>query len=141
MLRAAIEACVPELTDDPDEMIQQEWSGLCYTAAKRWVSPAKNADWVLVHGTVLSERVGKRVNHAWCEHDGRVVDLTLPVGMRIIEREEYYRITARSQQSVFVRGCHRDESQDRPRWTLGRIRAIEGVMPRYPAARINPSFS
>ena len=75
MLRAAIEACVPELTDDPDEMIQQEWSGLCYTAAKRWVSPAKNADWVLVHGTVFSKRLGKRVDHAWCEHDDRVVDL------------------------------------------------------------------
>ena len=60
MLRASIDACVPELTDDPDEMLQQEWSGLCYTAAKRWVCPVKNADWVLVHGTVLSERVGKR---------------------------------------------------------------------------------
>ena len=74
-------------------MLKQEWSGLCYTAAKRWVSPVKNADWVLVHGTVLSERVGKRVDHAWCEREDRVVDLTLPVGMRIVEREEYYRIT------------------------------------------------
>ena len=93
MLRAAIDACVPELTDDPDEMLQQEWSGLCYTAAKRWVCPVKNADWVLVHGTVLSERVGRRVNHAWCEHDDRVVDLTMPVGSRYFAREDYYRIT------------------------------------------------
>jgi hypothetical protein len=84
---------VPELTDDPDEMLLQQWSGLCYTAAKRWVCPVKNADWGLVHGTVLSERVGKRVNHAWCERDDQIVDLTLPVGMRIVEREEYYRIT------------------------------------------------
>ena len=32
-------------------------------------------------------------SHAWCEREDQVVDLTLPVGMRIVEREEYYRIT------------------------------------------------
>ncbi len=101
MLRAAIDVCVPELTDNPDELLQQEWSGLCYTAAKRWVSLVKNTDWVLVHGTVWSERVGKRVNHAWCERNDQVVDLTLPVGMRIIEREEYYQITQPEVSKVY----------------------------------------
>ncbi|MHC2069756.1 hypothetical protein ACYFX5_19975 [Bremerella sp. T1] len=90
MLRAAVEACIPELTDDPSEMLRQNWSGLCFTAAKRWVCPVENSDWNLVHGFVFSERLGKRVAHAWCEHDDRVVDLTLPVGSRILDRELYY---------------------------------------------------
>ena len=92
MLRAAIDACVPASTDDPDEMILQDWGGLCYTAALRWVGASANSDWVLVHGEVGDEKVSGRVKHAWCEHDDRVVDLTMPDAMRIIERAEYYRI-------------------------------------------------
>jgi hypothetical protein len=73
MLRAAIGACVPELTDDPDEMLQQEWSGLCYTAAKRWVIPVENANWVLVHGTVYSKRLGARVNRQYARRQPALV--------------------------------------------------------------------
>ncbi|QDT48910.1 Alpha/beta hydrolase family protein [Symmachiella dynata] len=92
MLRSAIDACIPEWTDNPDILLQQEWSGLCYTAAKRWVGSVQNEDWVLVHGTVMSKRVGRRVEHAWCERDDQVVDLTLRVGMRFVEIDEYFRI-------------------------------------------------
>jgi len=92
MLRAAIDACVPESTDDPDEMLLQDWGGLCYTAALRWGGAPANADWVLVHGEVGDEKVGRRVKHAWCEHDDGVVDLTMPDAMRVFAREEYYRI-------------------------------------------------
>ncbi len=42
------------------------------------------------HGTVLSEKVSKRIEHAWCERDEWVVDLAMPVGARIIEQELYY---------------------------------------------------
>ena len=92
MLRAAIEACVPESTDDPDEMLLQDWGGLCYTAALRWVSASANADWMLVHGEVGDNKVGRRVKHAWCEHDDRVVDLTMPDAMRMFARVDYYRM-------------------------------------------------
>ncbi len=92
MLRATIESCIPESTDDPDEMLLQDWGGLCYTAALRWVGASANADRVLVHGEVGDEKVSGRVKHGWCEHDDRVVDLTMPDALRIFERAEYYRI-------------------------------------------------
>ena len=82
--------------DEPDDeeldILEMDWEGLCYTGAIRWVSEAKERDWVLVHGTVLSARVGKRIEHAWCESGEVVVDLAMPVGLRIIERERYYRV-------------------------------------------------
>lgn len=101
MLRACVEACVPEWTDDPSELLEQEWRGLCYSAAMRWITVAKDFDWVVIHGTVLSNKVGKRIAHAWCEHGSRVVDLTLPVGSRIVERDEYYRITQPEISKVY----------------------------------------
>ena len=82
--------------DEPDDeeldILEMDWEGLCYTGAIRWASEAKERDWVLVHGTVLSARVGKRIEHAWCESGEVVVDLAMPVGLRIIERERYYRV-------------------------------------------------
>ena len=54
------------------------------------VTVAKDFDWHVVHGTVLSEKVGKRIDHAWCERGKIVVDLAQPVGLRVIERERYY---------------------------------------------------
>ena len=39
----------------------------------------------------MSEKVGKRIDHAWCERGDMVVDFAMPVGSRIIEREQYYR--------------------------------------------------
>ncbi|WP_417384178.1 alpha/beta hydrolase [Gimesia sp.] len=92
MLGAAIESCIPSSTDDPEEMLQQEWAGLCYTASVRWVTRPLNSDWVLVHGKVGRESVRKRVDHAWCELDDQVVDLTMSLGNRRFDREEYYRI-------------------------------------------------
>ena len=84
-----------------DDLLERDWEGLCYTAAFRWVR--ENEDWALVHGTVLSEKVGKRIEHAWCERGEWVVDLAMPVGSRIIERERYYRVDATGgQQEVFV---------------------------------------
>ena len=75
---------------EEQDILEMEWEGLCYTGAIRWASEAKERDWVLVHGTVLSARVGKRIEHAWCECGELVVDLAMPVGLRIIEREQYY---------------------------------------------------
>jgi hypothetical protein len=46
----------------------------------------------VVHGTVLSEKAGKQIEHAWCERGEWVVDLAMPVGARVIERERYYRV-------------------------------------------------
>ena len=89
-----LEACLigedePSLEED---ILEKDWTGLCYTAALRWAGEAEERDWLVVHGTVLSERVGKRIEHAWCERGETVVDLALPVGTRIVEREQYYRV-------------------------------------------------
>ena len=91
MLEACFDACIPEWSDSESELLQQEWSGLCYSAAMRWITAVKEFDWTVVHGTVVSEKVGKRIEHAWCERGDMVVDLAMPVGSRIIEREQYYR--------------------------------------------------
>lgn len=93
-LEMMLEACV---LDDGDEPIQEEdplerdWTGLCYTAALRWAREADDGAWVVVHGTVWSDVLGKRIEHAWCELEEVIVDLALPVGSRIIERDRYYR--------------------------------------------------
>jgi hypothetical protein len=55
-----------------------------------WASGAEE-DWLVVHGTVWSDRLGKRIEHAWCERGGFVVDLALPVGQRIVAKETYYK--------------------------------------------------
>ena len=81
------------INDTPEDLLEQDWSGDCFGAAMAWVTAAEEDDWLVVHGTVLSERVGKRIEHAWCERDRFVVDLAMPVGSRIIEREQYYRVT------------------------------------------------
>ena len=78
------------IPDYEGEILEQDWEGLCYTGAFRWATESNERDWVLVHGTVLSERVGKRIEHAWCERDEVIVDLAMPIGARIIEREKYY---------------------------------------------------
>jgi hypothetical protein len=91
LLRACVDACVPDWSDSEEELLQQDWGGLCHTAALRWVTVAKAVDRVVVHGTVWSEKVRRRIDHAWCERGEVVVDLAMPVGSRVIERQRYYR--------------------------------------------------
>lgn len=91
VMLASVEACVPQM-DDTDDLLEQDWTGDCYGAALAWITAAEEDDWIVLHGTVLSGRVGKRIEHAWCERDRFVVDLAMPVGSRIIEREQYYRV-------------------------------------------------
>jgi hypothetical protein len=94
-LRLMLEACSDDhaqVVADKEDLLGQDWTGLCYTAALRWVRKAEDQDWTVVHGTVLSERAGNRIEHAWCERGNLVVDLAMPVGARIIERERYYRV-------------------------------------------------
>src|SRR3954447_22044275 len=38
MLRACLNSCVPDWPDTEEEALRQEWGGLCYTAAMRWVT-------------------------------------------------------------------------------------------------------
>jgi hypothetical protein len=96
-LEMMLEACAddddePVASDDEDDILERDWSGLCYTAVLRWARAAERRDWSVVHGTVLSAKVGKRIEHAWCERGELVVDLAMPVGARIIKREAYYRV-------------------------------------------------
>jgi hypothetical protein len=96
-LEAMLEACLVDDEDEaPDEeaddILERDWTGLCYTAALRWAREAEERDWLVVHGTVLSERGGKRIEHAWCERGDVVVDLALPAVARVIGRERYYRV-------------------------------------------------
>ncbi len=90
-----LEACgggddEPVEEDSDKDLLERDWAGLCYTAALRWIR--ENPDCVLVHGSVLSEKLDKRIDHAWCEGNEIVIDLAMPVGARIIEREQYYRV-------------------------------------------------
>lgn len=95
-LEMMLEACQLDADDEPttdeEEILERDWTGLCYTAALRWARDAEEQDWVVVHGSVLSELAGKRIDHAWCERGEFVVDLAMPIGSRIIERERYYRV-------------------------------------------------
>ena len=86
-------ACRMDDDDDDEggEILAQDWTGLCYTAALRWAGEAESRNWIVVHGTVWSDTAGKRIEHAWCELEEIVVDLSLPVGSRIIDRQRYYR--------------------------------------------------
>lgn len=81
-----------QLSDMPEDLLQQDWAGYCYDAALSWVSTIKEPDWFVVHGTVVSVRVGRRIDHAWCEQRDVVVDLAMPAGMKIIQRDQYYRL-------------------------------------------------
>jgi hypothetical protein len=94
-LELMLEACRiddDDKTDFANDILERDWTGLCYTAAIGWVKLDENQDWCLFHGTVLSEKVGMRIQHAWCERGELVLDLAMPVGSRIIEREHYYRV-------------------------------------------------
>jgi hypothetical protein len=91
-LEIMLEACgMGEAEEDEEEpdILEQDWTGLCYTAALTWAKDAEE-DWLVVHGTVWSDTAGKRIEHAWCERAVFVVDLTLPVGSRIVSKETYY---------------------------------------------------
>jgi hypothetical protein len=79
----------PVWCDTIEELLQQSWTGLCYSAALRWITVAYDSDCMLVHGTVVSG--SNRFKHAWCESGNAVIDLVLPVGSQRVEREQYYR--------------------------------------------------
>jgi hypothetical protein len=108
-LETMLEACLDddddvepvEDGDDDEDILQRDWTGLCYTAAYKWVRILDNRDWKLVHGSVLSVSDGRRVNHAWCERDDVVLDLARPVGARIVERKLYYRLVQPEISKVY----------------------------------------
>lgn len=112
-LETMLEACLVEdeegeaqaqdesLEDDEESLLEQDWTGLCYTAVLKWVGASESRDWVVVHGTVLNDQAGKRIDHAWCERGEVVVDLARPVGARIIERQQYYRVVQPHVQKVY----------------------------------------
>jgi hypothetical protein len=50
--------------DEGDDLLEGDWTGRCYEAALRWVREADDPDWMVVHGTVLSAKAGKRIEHA-----------------------------------------------------------------------------
>ncbi len=92
-----------DFEEEPVDILKRDWTGLCYTATLRWIQDAEDRDWVVVHGSVLSEKVGKRIQHAWCERGDFVVDLAMPVGSRIVERETYYRAVKPEVSKVYSR--------------------------------------
>lgn len=92
-----LEACASdddELTEGEtsEDLLEQDWTGECYRAAINWVRVAEEADWVVVHGTILVDISGKRIDHAWCERGEIIVDLARPIGSRMIERKQFYRV-------------------------------------------------
>lgn len=106
-LETMLEACFVDDEDEAadeevDDILERDWTGLCYTAALRWAREAEDDGWVVVHGTVLSEKTGKRIDHAWCERGELVVDLAMPVGARVIERERYYRVVQPEVRKVYT---------------------------------------
>ena len=103
-LELMLHACIVDDDDDvqeePADILQKDWTGLCYTAALRWASDAEE-DWLVLHGTVWSDQLGKRIEHAWCERDAFVVDLALPVGTKIMSKEAYYRAAKPEVSKVY----------------------------------------
>lgn len=94
-LELMLEACLVDDEDaieDEKAILQRDWTGLCYSAVLQWAVTTEDRDWVIVHGTVISYKEGKRIDHAWCERGEIVIDLVMPVGSRIIERQQYYRV-------------------------------------------------
>ncbi len=90
-LQAMQDACLDLAWSEKEQkLLESNWSGLCYTAALRWVADANMTNWQLVHGTVFSGALEKRIEHAWCERFGMVVDLTMPVGSRVVSRATFY---------------------------------------------------
>jgi len=79
----------PSLIEQDEDILEKDWAGLCYTAALTWAKEAEE-EWIVVHGSVWSDQLGKRIKHAWCERGRFVVDLAMPVGARIIHRDQYY---------------------------------------------------
>lgn len=117
-LELMLEACqIGEVgpTEEATNILHQDWSGHCYQAALEWMREADEEDWILVHGTVMSERVGKRIDHAWCERGDFVIDLAMPLDARLVNREQYYRVlepevsnryTKLEALLLSVRNCH-----------------------------------
>ncbi len=86
-----LHGCLPEWNDEQKAVLQQEWDGLCYSATMRWIKATKDSDWQVVHGTVFSGELEKRIEHAWCERGDVIVDLAMHPKVRIINRYTYYR--------------------------------------------------
>lgn len=102
-LEIMLEACgMSEAEEDEDEpdILEQDWTGLCYTAVLAWVRES-DEDWLVVHGTVWSEELEKRIDHAWCERKDFVVEMTLPVEHRIIAKDTYYRTTKPEVRKIY----------------------------------------
>jgi hypothetical protein len=97
-LETMLKACVFE---DEDDILEKDWTGQCYTAAFAWLNEVEETDWVLVHGTVLSNNEKQRIEHAWCERGDVVVDLARPIGARLVEKEEYYRLARPEVHKVY----------------------------------------
>lgn len=92
MLDACFKLCLPEWSDEQKQLLEKDWEALCYEAAFQWVKAAKELDWQVVHGTVYSGELEKRIEHAWAERGDVVVDLTAHPRVRIIDRHSYYRV-------------------------------------------------
>lgn len=91
MFDACFKACLPEWSDEQKQLLQENWDAQCYPASLRWITATNESDWKVVHGTVFSGLLEKRIDHAWCERGDIIVDLTLPVEVRVSERGHYYR--------------------------------------------------
>lgn len=58
----------------------------------RWITATKDSGWQLVHETVISGQLEKRIEHASCERGDVVVDLAMRSVARVIGRGQYYRV-------------------------------------------------
>ena len=123
----------PFRPDTQQDLLTQDFTGDCYRAAYSWASASRGQGWTVVHGTVMSERTGKRMNHAWCERGEDVMDLAMPVGMRDFKRDKYYEIlepevskrySAHHAVFLFLRNRHYgpwEESEQLPESLLAEI--------------------
>jgi hypothetical protein len=105
-LEMMLEACLVgdedgAVGEEAEDILERDWTGLCYTATLKWAGILEHRDWSLVHGSVLSVSDGKRINHAWCEKGEIVLDLARPVGARIVQRELYYRLAQPEVSKVY----------------------------------------
>jgi hypothetical protein len=102
-LEIMLEACGMGEDEEEEQLLdinERNWTGLCYTAVLAWVREAEE-EWLVVHGTVWSEELERRIDHAWCEREDFVVEMTLPVEHRIIAKETFYRTTKPEVRKIY----------------------------------------
>lgn len=80
----------PPKATEPDDLLEKDWAGYCYTACCCWAWFTDGAAWTVVHGSTIDCDTGKQILHGWCEREDVVLDFTQAPEDRLWARDAYY---------------------------------------------------